>query len=101
MSGNVLLFVGIGSMILIFVLDRFFDIDAITFVTVIVISVAMVIFSLLINPSNSDSTIEKNMKNRGIHASIFLSLYHKSNQKSISYVILKTKNLIDTIHYVV
>lgn len=59
MSGNVLLFVGIGSMILILVLDRFFDIDAITFVTVIVISVAMVIFSLLINPSNSDSTIEK------------------------------------------
>ena len=47
MSGNVLLFVGMGSMILIFVLDRFFDIDAITFVTVIVISVAMVIFGLL------------------------------------------------------
>lgn len=35
------------------------------------------------------------------YASIFLSLYHKSNQKSISYVILKTKKLIDTIHYVV
>lgn len=59
MSGNVLLFVGMGLMILIFVLDRFFEIDAITFVTVIVISVAMVIFGLLINPSNSDSTIEK------------------------------------------
>ena len=59
MSGNVLLFVGMGLMILIFVLDRFFEIDRITIVTVIVISVAMVIFGLLINPSNSDLTIEK------------------------------------------
>lgn len=35
------------------------------------------------------------------YASIFYPLYHKLEQKSISYVILKTKNLIDTIHYVV
>ena len=59
MSGNILLFVGMGLMILTFVLDRFFEIDTITSVTVYVISVAMVIFGLLIDPSNSKPTMEE------------------------------------------
>ena len=46
-------------MILTFVLDRFFEIDTITSVTVYVISVAMVIFGLLIDPSNSKPTMEE------------------------------------------
>ena len=59
MSGNILLFVGMGLMILTFVLDRFFEIDTITSVTVYVISVAMAIFGLLIDPSNSKPTMEE------------------------------------------